>query len=109
MTKLFVKIAIKFLRWLMISKGTHLHSFHLLRAGWVIEEDEGIKFFVEPRIKSRDKVWISLHNYYYRVYHGERRTFVSLESTVEWPQFYLLCLDKNLECKTRRLEFTKLK
>ena len=94
-----LKQIIKVIYWLMFNKGTQLTSFYLLKAGWVIEDG----YFVEPFVKKRDKVWVQLQGHYYRVYHGEERTFISLENSVEWLQLYLFTLDKHKDLKTRKL------
>lgn len=98
MKHLLLKIAIKVLYWLIFSKGTQLKPEHLIAAGWK-QDLKG--FFVEPFIKDRDKVWIQFEHSYYRVYHSENKTFIALETNIEWLQVYLFALDKHLQCSTR--------
>lgn len=57
---------------------------HLKSWGWIQEGN----FWVEANIKTRDKIWIQFENHYYRVYHGEERTFISLKATIGWFQNY---------------------
>jgi len=103
MKKALLKTIIKIAHWLMTTKGTQLIPNRLIRAGWEVEHVGHRTFYIEPIIKRRDKVWVEFEHHYYRVYHGEDRTFVALESSLEWLQFYLFSLDKNLECDTRHL------
>lgn len=46
----------------------------------------------EPYVKDRDRITISFENHYYRVWHSEKRTFIALESSVEWFEMYFLLL-----------------
>lgn len=103
MKNLLLNITIKIARWLMTSRGTQLVAERLMWAGWDPVSIDGRIFFIEPTVKIRDRVWIEFENHYYRVYHGEKRTFIALESSKEWLQMYLFSLDKYLECSTREL------
>lgn len=62
---------------------------YLSDRGW-IKEDE---CYVESNVKVRDKIWISFEHYYYRVYHGEEKTFIALRSETEWFETYYLLLN----------------
>lgn len=103
MKTILLKIIIRIAHWLMVTKGTQLNSGHLLKAGWTIEEKDGKKYFIESQIKSRDKVWIEFEHHYYRVWHGDNRAFIALESSLEWLQMYLFILDKAKFLSTRKL------
>jgi hypothetical protein len=59
---------------------------YLKSKGWV--EESG--YWVEPGKKSRDKIWIQFEHHYYRVFHGAERTFIALESKIEWFEVYYL-------------------
>lgn len=100
-TKL-LNLIIKVLHWLIVKKGTHLEPKHLYKAGWVVEVVGNRQFFVEPNVKPRDKIWVEFENHYYRVYHSETRTFISLETKLEWLRVYLFLNDYYLELKTRQ-------
>ena len=69
-----------------------VHSQNLLRPdyliakGWI--EEDG--FYFEPNTKDRDKIWIQFENHYFRVWHGKEKTFIGLESKVEWFETYFL-------------------
>lgn len=65
---------------------------YLTDRGWI--EEDG--FYVEPRIKDRDKIWIQFENHYFRIWHGKERTFIGLESSAEWfDNYYLLAHGDN--------------
>jgi hypothetical protein len=95
-----LRLTIKVQYWIMFRHATQLTSAHLLAAGWILDHNG---YFVEPFIKDRDKVWVQIEGYYYRVFHSERKTFIALECSVEWLQAYLFILDKHQELKTRKL------
>lgn len=59
---------------------------HLTEKGWI---KDGY-FYVEQNIKGRDKIWIQFESHYYRVYHGENRTFIALERSKKWFEIYYL-------------------
>lgn len=102
MKQMLLRITLKVLRWLIKRKGDQLTPDHLYRAGWVIEVQNGRTFFIEPNIKGRDKVWISFENHYYRIYHGENRTFIDLQGTLQWLQVYLFLTDPYQMVDTRK-------
>jgi len=62
---------------------------YLIVRGWVEESDN---CYSEPNVKDRDKITIEFEkdkgNYFYRVYHSKNKTFVALESSVEWFELY---------------------
>jgi hypothetical protein len=100
--KFIFKKALAFVQRRVI-RGRQLTPELLFDKGWSIQEQDGKQFFVEPNIKEREKVWIAFENHYYRVWHGHYRTFVALESTVEWLHTYFAALDKHNELSTRKL------
>jgi hypothetical protein len=59
---------------------------YLMSKGWI--EKDG--FYFEPEIKDRDKIWIEFEHHYFRIFHGKERTFIGLESKVEWFETYYL-------------------
>ncbi len=60
---------------------------HLKEKGFIQGEDGT---FYQPDIKDRDKIWIEFEHHYYRVWHGRERTFIALESKLEWFETYYL-------------------
>lgn len=62
----------------------NLCETHLIAMGWIKEND----FFVERSIKDRDKIWVSFHEGYYRVFHGASRTFIALKKKKAWFDLY---------------------
>ncbi len=88
--KLYIyKIALTFIIKRMQDNKTPLTSEHLYDAGWE-ERWDSVKeqwYFYEPNIKERDRVLIEFcENNTYRVWHGEQKTFIAAESSVEWLQ-----------------------
>ena len=69
-----------------------VHSQNLLRPNYLIEkgwvEEDG--FYFELNTKDRDKIWIQFEDRYFRVWHGKEKTFIGIESKVEWFETYLL-------------------
>ena len=102
MKQWLLNIILKVLRWLIRRKGDQLLSDHLYDAGWIIEVQNERAFFIEPNIKGRDKIWISFENHYYRIYHGENRTFIDLQCTLQWLQVYLFLTDPYQMVETRK-------
>ena len=54
--------------------------------GWIKEGE----FYVEQNIKGRDKIWVNFESHYFRIYHGENRTFIALERSKKWFEVYYL-------------------
>lgn len=81
----------------IINSQSALTPKYLIKKGWVTEYDKitGKTFYVEPDIKDRDKVSVEFEGHYYRVWHGRDRTFIALETSIEWLQLYLLLIYKN--------------
>jgi len=84
--KWLFKLAKKVIAINIVKHGTQLTPQHLIERGWV--EENG--YYIEPNIKDRDRISISFGSYYYRVWHSSKRTFIALESTVEWFELYYL-------------------
>lgn len=87
---------------LLIHSDEHLTPEHLEANGWTsgfVNESSDDKriFWYQPNIKERDRVSIEFADTlaYYRVFHGENRTFIALESSIEWLELYLLLMDKH--------------
>lgn len=80
------KLAKKVIAIKIVKYGTQLTPQYLIERGWV--EQDG--YYIEPNIKDRDRISISFESHYYRVWHGEKRTFFALESTIEWFELYYL-------------------
>ena len=69
-----------------------LRPEHLIARGWI--EEDG--YWVEPDIKYEYKIWIQFERHYFRVWHGKERTFIGLESKLEWfENYYLLAHGDN--------------
>ena len=91
------KFAVNQVKNKIIRSHSTLTADYLICKGWITEYDEisGKTFYVEPDIKDRDKVSLEFENHYYRVWHGRDRTFIALESSIEWLELYLLLIDKH--------------
>jgi len=95
------KLALKFIAWRIWVSDEKLTPQILVDAGWVAEDDvvRGKTFWYEPNIKDRDRVSIEFENHYYRVWHGKDKTFIAMESSVEWLHVYLICRDHHVKFK----------
>ena len=80
------KIAFSIIAKRLVFSNNHLTPNYLIKKGWV-ETESG---YTEPIIKNRDRITISFENHYYRVWHSDKRTFIALESTIEWFETYYL-------------------
>ena len=86
------RIAKKVIAINIVKYGTPLIPQYLIERGWI--EENG--YYIEPNLKNRDRISISFDHNYYRVWRSETRTFIALESTVEWFElYYLLAHDDN--------------
>lgn len=86
------RLAIKLIANRIVHGRNRLTPEYLKGKGWI---QKG-KYWVEPNIKDRDKIWIHFENHYYRVWHGGDRTFIALESSLEWfENYYLLAHGDN--------------
>ncbi len=92
----FYELAIKVIAKTLQESETKLQPIHLSERGWIKEYDavRQKEYYVESNIKDRDKVSIEFENHYYRVWHGKDRTFIALETSIEWLQLYLLLCKK---------------
>ena len=87
------RIIVKRLR----ASSNKLTPEHLTGLGWV-GKGQGYEYktdntrYVEPLVKDRDKIIIEFEHHYYRVWHGSR--FIALETSVEWFEVFMMCLDK---------------
>jgi hypothetical protein len=100
MKTILFKIILKVIDWLTHEKSTQLKPEHLTSKGWVLENG----YYVEPNIKGRDRIWIQFEHHYYRVYHGENRTFIDLKFQYEWLKLWLMLLnDGGCGLNTRRI------
>ena len=82
------KFAIKVIAINFVKHGNQLTPEYLLNKGWI--EQDG--YYIEPNMKDRDLVSISFESHYYRVWHSSKRTFIALESTIEWFENYYLII-----------------
>lgn len=85
------KLAKKFISINIVHYGTQLTPKYLIERGWA--EEDG--YYIEPNIKDRDRISISFEHHYYRVWHSDKRTFIALESTIEWFELYYLLAHKD--------------
>lgn len=99
MKKLIYKIAFKIIAKRLCCNETQLTPEYLFEKGWIPELDlvRNKTFIVEPNIKDRDKVSIEFEagKSRYRVWHGKERTFIALETSIEWIEMYMLLMDKH--------------
>ncbi|MFT7155272.1 MAG: hypothetical protein ACI8Q1_000273 [Parvicella sp.] len=80
------RLAIKVIARRIVLKENLLTPKHLENNGWIKEGES----WVEPNIKERDKIWIDFEHHYFRIYHGKDKTFIGLESKIEWFEMYYL-------------------
>ncbi len=59
---------------------------YLTKKGWI--EEDG--YYFEPEIKESSRIWIKFEHHYFRVWYGKEKTFIGLESKVEWFETYYL-------------------
>lgn len=83
--------AIKVVAKRIVKEQNLLTPQYLIERGWVKEGN----YFIEPNIKDRDKIWVEFENHYFRVWHGANKTFIALESKVEWFELYYLCVNND--------------
>lgn len=86
------KLAVKLIANRIVHGLNRLTPEYLQNKGWI---QEG-KYWVEPNIKDRDKIWVQFEYHYYKVWYGGDRTFIALESSLEWfENYYLLAHGDN--------------
>lgn len=72
----------------IIRGNNKLTPKYLIDKNWI--EEDGI--YYEPNIKGRDMVGIQFNEHYYRVFHSDKKTFITTESSVEWFEMYMLLI-----------------
>jgi hypothetical protein len=82
------KLAIKVIAINIVKHGNQLTPEYLLNKGWIKQDG----YYIEPNMKDRDLVSIGFESHYYRVWHSSKRTFIALESTIEWFENYYLII-----------------
>ena len=82
------KMAIKITAIRLVRSFKRLTPEYLLQKGFVENNGE----YSEPNIKDRDKITVTFENHYYRVWHSEKKTFIALESSIEWFEMYYLII-----------------
>lgn len=86
-------LAVRIIAKRIINSSNRLTPEYLLQKGWVEENED----YFEPNVKDRDRIIISFEGNYYRVWHSANRTFIALESTLEWFELhYMLSHPDNL-------------
>jgi len=90
--KWLYKLAKKFLAKRLVHSENRLTNGYLLTRGWIpkIDTVRGKTFYCEPNMKGRDVIYIDFEAHYYRVWHSEAKTFIALESSIEWFELYYL-------------------
>ena len=85
-------IVIKYIAKRIVYSEDLLTPAYLSSRGWI--EEDGC--WIEPNIKDRDRIYIEFEHHYFRVYHSANKTFIGLESKVEWFEvYYMLLHDRN--------------
>jgi hypothetical protein len=87
------KFALKLIANRIVHSQNKLTREYLMSRGWALIDG---KYWVDLSLKDRDKIWIEFEKDYYRVWHGSDRTFIALESSLEWfENYYLLAHPDN--------------
>jgi hypothetical protein len=85
------KLALKIISNRVLYSDKRLTPEYLEKRGWVKVNDKYKgELWVEPMTKDRDKIYISFENHWYRVWHSEDKTFITLTTSVEWFEIYYL-------------------
>lgn len=88
--KILYRLFIKYLSCRIIKSNERINVEYLESIGF---KSNGT-YFVEENVKVRDKIWVELNDGYYRIFHGERKTFIALESSKYWfDVYYFLMTD----------------
>ena len=86
------RLAVKIIANRIVHKSARLTTEYLIQSGWT--EEDG--YYSEPNIKERDRIWIKFEGHFYRAYYGRYKTFIALETSLEWFNlFYLLAHPDN--------------
>jgi len=75
----------------IIHSTNKLSKEYLLQHGWV--ENDG--YVYEPNLKEKRTVWINFGDGFYRIFYGEKKTFIALESSFEYFQLFMLTVDND--------------
>ena len=78
--------ALKVIALNIVKYNNPLTPEYLLSRDWI--ESDG--YYYEPFMKERDIIFIRFEKNYYSVYHSSKKTFIALESSVEWFENYYL-------------------
>jgi len=82
------KLALKIIAINIVKYGNKLTPEYLLKKGWI--EKDG--YYIESGIKDRDRISIKFESNYYRIWHSDKMTFITLENSIEWFEIYYLIL-----------------
>jgi len=85
---LYIK-AVQFISYQIVMGDKLLTKEHLVKDGWVLKDG----YYVEPDVKDRDMVSIKFEHHYYRVWHGQNKTFIALRSSLKWFELHMLMLE----------------
>ena len=81
-----IKLSIALIANRIVHGNDRLTPEYLISKGWIQDGD----YFTESNIKNRDKIWIHFEAHYFRIFHGEEKTFIALEKSKEWFEAYYL-------------------
>ena len=90
--KWIYKLALSIIANRIVHQQNLLTPEYLVSKGWINEQG----FWIEPNIKDRDKIWIQFDKLYFRVWHGKEKTFIGLESKVEWFETYYNLINRDI-------------
>lgn len=82
------RLAVKHIIKNIVYSKTRLTPEYLLAHGWI--EEDG--YYTESNIKDRYRIYIKFEDYYYRIFYSANKTFITLESSLEWFEMYYLLL-----------------
>lgn len=80
------KLAVKIIANAICHNQNLLTPQYLIDRGWI--EKDG--YYIEPDMKDMDLISIQFERHYFRIFHSDKRTFIALESKVEWFEVYYL-------------------
>ena len=82
------KLALKIIAINLVKHETRLTRDYLIERGWV--EIEG--HYLEEGIKLRDTIWIKFSGATYMVFHGNNKTYIATERSVQWFENYYMLM-----------------
>lgn len=86
------KKAIKIIALNLVKYSNPLTPEYLIKRGWI--EQDGHYF--EPNVKDVNRIYIRFGNNWYSVTHGSKKTYITIESSIEWfENYYLLAHGDN--------------